>query len=123
MTSKRRLALAMAGVAGVACLVAGGLLIGWLHAIFLTAMGMMYFALDQRFRTVVTRDTIQARGIVHSWTMPVDQTQELVIRDVGGDPVYVLTTGGRRRRLPKVEPEHVPAISELTGLPIHDQRS
>ncbi len=100
----------------------GRLLIGWLHAIFLTAMGMMYFALDQRFRTVVTRDTIQARGIVHSWTMPVDQTQELVIRDVGGDR----STSSPRAapaRLPKVEPEHVPAISELTGLPIHDQRS
>ncbi|GAA3623489.1 hypothetical protein GCM10022223_45580 [Kineosporia mesophila] len=119
MSRRYTVALFLAGLTVyVALMVLIGIYLSW--SPFLTTLYLSaYFGYRRyRLKTTVTAEVIAVRNLVSSWTLPVAQADELMDRNLGGDPVYVLSRSGRRRWLPQVKPADLSDISELTGLPI-----
>ena len=112
------MAMFVAGYMALAALV--GYYLSWGLVIMSSVIGVVSGRLDRRLRTIVTAESITVRGVVRTWTLPVSQVKEIVARDLVGRPVYLVTETGRRRKLHQVKPENLPAIGELTGLPIRD---
>ncbi|GLY31584.1 hypothetical protein [Kineosporia sp. NBRC 101731] len=105
-------------MAYVALMVLIGIYLSWTSVFTATLLGVYFGYRQRRLRTIVTAEVIAVRTLVGSWALPVAQAEELMDRNLGGDPVYVLSRSGRRRCLPQVKPADLSDISELTGLPI-----